>query len=195
MVAAGRPRTPGPTTRGALAPARTRHGRGDRARAARSATWASDLRIGINSGPVVAGVIGRKRFLYDLWGDAVNTASRMESQGTPDRIQITRATYELHQRRVRAASRAARSRSRARATWRRGTSSAGEELRSQPPPCNEVWLARVTWYNVIRDSSAFHRWRGGPASPPGTGRCCGTGGAGRDARWDCGWDGGIPQST
>src|SRR6476619_3246113 len=54
-----------------------------------------DLRIGINSGPVVAGVIGRKRFLYDLWGDAVNTASRMESQGTADRIQITRATYEL----------------------------------------------------------------------------------------------------
>jgi adenylate cyclase len=44
---------------------------------------------------VVAGVIGRKRFLYDLWGDAVNTASRMESHGTPGRIQITRATYEL----------------------------------------------------------------------------------------------------
>jgi guanylate cyclase len=53
------------------------------------------LRIGINSGPVVAGVIGTKRFLYDLWGDAVNIASRMESNGTPGEIQIARATYEL----------------------------------------------------------------------------------------------------
>ncbi len=53
------------------------------------------LRIGINSGPVIAGVIGRKRFIYDLWGDAVNLASRMESQGLPGEIQVTRNTYEL----------------------------------------------------------------------------------------------------
>ena len=53
------------------------------------------LRIGINSGPVVAGVIGRKRFLYDLWGDAVNVAQRMEEYGVPDRIQVTRSTRDL----------------------------------------------------------------------------------------------------
>jgi len=53
------------------------------------------LRIGIDSGPVVAGVIGRRKFSYDLWGDTVNTASRMASSGIPGCIQVTQRTREL----------------------------------------------------------------------------------------------------
>lgn len=52
------------------------------------------IRIGINTGAVVAGVIGRKKFIYDLWGDAVNTASRMESHGEPSRIHATQAVVD-----------------------------------------------------------------------------------------------------
>ena len=52
------------------------------------------FRIGIHCGPVVAGVIGSKKFIYDIWGDAVNLASRMESLGAPGRIQVTQAVKE-----------------------------------------------------------------------------------------------------
>ncbi len=56
------------------------------------------ISIGINSGPVVAGVVGTKKFLYDIWGDAVNTAARMESQGVEGRIQVTEETYHHYRR-------------------------------------------------------------------------------------------------
>jgi len=53
------------------------------------------LRIGINSGPVTAGIIGTHKFSHDLWGDTVNTAGRMESEGVPGSITVSPATYEL----------------------------------------------------------------------------------------------------
>ncbi len=52
------------------------------------------IRIGLNSGPVIAGIIGTKKFIYDLWGDTVNIASRMESHGAPERIQVTQSTFD-----------------------------------------------------------------------------------------------------
>ncbi len=61
----------------------------------RSGSFQIGLRIGINSGPVVAGVIGRDKFIYDLWGDAVNMASRMESNGSEGLIQTTKATRDI----------------------------------------------------------------------------------------------------
>ena len=53
------------------------------------------LRVGVHTGPVVAGVVGRKKYAYDIWGSAVNIASRMESNGAPGKVNISSSTYEL----------------------------------------------------------------------------------------------------
>ncbi len=53
-----------------------------------------ELRIGIHTGPVVAGIVGIRKFAYDIWGDTVNTASRMENSGEPNRVNISGVTYE-----------------------------------------------------------------------------------------------------
>ena len=54
-----------------------------------------DIRVGINTGSVVAGIIGIKKYAYDIWGDTVNTAARMESNSEAGRINISETTYEL----------------------------------------------------------------------------------------------------
>jgi class 3 adenylate cyclase len=69
------------------------HGHNMEREAKGQAPW--EIRIGINTGPIVAGVVGRKKYAYDIWGGTVNVASRMESNGEPGKVNISAATYEL----------------------------------------------------------------------------------------------------
>jgi len=93
------------------------------------------VRIGIDTGPVVAGVIGKSKFIYDLWGDTVNAASRMESHGVPGRIQVTKRLRRRLGDRYRFEPRG-RSRSREKRRWR-PTSSSGH---NSPPTPHHVGL-------------------------------------------------------
>lgn len=66
---------------------------------------ALEIRIGVHSGPVIAGVIGRRKMVYDIWGDSVNIASRMESNGAPGKVNISESTYKLLKNRYKCESR------------------------------------------------------------------------------------------
>jgi class 3 adenylate cyclase len=63
----------------------------------RNAPFKWSLRVGIHSGPVVAGVVGKRKYAFDIWGDTVNIASRMESSGEAGRVNISAYTYDLIQ--------------------------------------------------------------------------------------------------
>ncbi|HEU4319763.1 MAG TPA: adenylate/guanylate cyclase domain-containing protein [Acidimicrobiia bacterium] len=92
MVAAG---VPVPRDDHATAICELALGMRDRVESGEFAGRHIEMRIGIASGPVMAGIIGRQKFSYDLWGDTVNLASRMETSGEPGRIQITARTHDL----------------------------------------------------------------------------------------------------
>jgi adenylate cyclase len=78
------------------------------------------MRVGIHTGPVVAGIVGVKKFAYDIWGDTVNTASRMESSGEVGQVNISEATYALvkDEPGLTFTRRAEKCRRRARGRWR-----------------------------------------------------------------------------